>query len=175
MQLQLSLADLLPFANEEPSTSGLQELDDINQVIEEGKLVEAMTNILEECSRKLLQSQVARMRKGDGGGPASFQTKHPLPQSGPSPSASEGVDLGQTTSSQDTENGRFWDLDRQDGSLERQLSSFATLRLHQYELFLQSAVSRCSESLGIEVSHITFSNKAGIFTFPIYFLFVRWS
>ena len=51
-QQKLSLADLLPVATDEPGTSGLQELEDLNQMIEEEELVEALASILEECGRK---------------------------------------------------------------------------------------------------------------------------
>ena len=50
-QQKLPLADLLPVATTEP-TSGLRELEDLNQMIEEEGLVEVMAGILEECGRK---------------------------------------------------------------------------------------------------------------------------
>ena len=48
---KFTLANPLPVATDEPGTSGLQELEDLDQM-EEEELLEAMAGILEECGRK---------------------------------------------------------------------------------------------------------------------------
>ena len=51
-QQKLSPADRLPVATNEPGTSCLQELEDVNQMIEDEELVEAMTSILESGRKR---------------------------------------------------------------------------------------------------------------------------